>query len=129
MLGKNKDSTPSLIAESVELVGNINRGNDIEIEGHVEGDIFVDMVTIRESGVVRGNVKCNVFNIKGRFDGNASCEKINISDTATINGVLEYKFLSVDYGANINCELKRVVDDKGSKNGGILGNSKNKESL
>lgn len=107
-----KDTNPSLISGSVVIVGDINNGESIEIEGSVEGNIFANIVTIRESGRVKGNVKCSVFNIKGNFDGNAFSEKINMSDTAVVNGVLEYKFLAVDYGANINCELKRIADGR-----------------
>ena len=107
-----KDSNPSLIAGSVAIVGDIKNGDSIEIEGSIDGNIFANIVTIRETGRIKGNIKCSVFNIKGNFDGNAFCEKINISDTAVVNGVLEYKFLAVDYGANINCELKRITDDK-----------------
>lgn len=112
IIGKSKDSTPSLISNSVSIVGDIKKGDDIEIEGSIDGNMFANIVTIRENGRVKGNIKCSIFNIKGKFDGNASCDKINISDTAIMNGILEYKFLSVDYGANINCELKRLVDDK-----------------
>ena len=108
----SKDSNPSLIACSVIIVGDIKNGDNIEIEGSIDGNIFANIVTIRESGKIKGNIKCSVFNIKGNFDGNAFCEKINISDTAVVNGMLEYKFLAVDYGANINCELKRIVDEK-----------------
>jgi cytoskeletal protein CcmA (bactofilin family) len=76
---------------------------------------MADVVSIREDGRMDGNIKCGVFNIKGNFKGIACCEKINISDTAIVNGTLEYKFLAVDYGANINCELKRISDEKGTK--------------
>lgn len=110
-----KDSNPSLISGSVVIVGDINNGDNIEIEGSIEGNIFANVVTIRESGKVKGNVKCSIFNIKGNFDGNAFCEKINMSDTAIVKGVLEYKFLAVDYGANINCELKRIAEGKVSE--------------
>jgi cytoskeletal protein CcmA (bactofilin family) len=105
---------PSIISKSVGIVGNINSGESIEIEGKVEGNIYVDIVTLREKGKIKGNVKCKVFNIKGNFNGNVYSEKINISDTAVVSGVLEYSFLSVDYGANINCELKRIIDQKDS---------------
>lgn len=110
-----KDNNPSLISKSVVIIGDIKNGDDIEIEGSIEGNIFANIVTIRENGKIKGNVKCSVFNIKGNFEGNAFSEKINISDTALINGILEYKFLAVDYGANINCELKRIVDEKSTQ--------------
>ncbi|MDR1498957.1 MAG: polymer-forming cytoskeletal protein [Rickettsiales bacterium] len=109
----NKEA-PSLVAKNMTIIGDMRGGGSIEIEGKIEGNIFADVVTLRETGEVKGTIKCKVFNIKGNFNGNVLSEKINISDTASINGVLEYNFLSVDYGANINCELKMVANQKNS---------------
>lgn len=111
----NSKEIPSVISKSVKIFGNIVDGGNIEIEGNIEGDVAADIITIREGGIIKGNVKCKVLNIKGNFNGNANSEKINISDTATIDGLLEYNFLSADYGASINCELKRSTDQKNNK--------------
>ncbi|MDR2777174.1 MAG: polymer-forming cytoskeletal protein [Rickettsiales bacterium] len=107
-----KDATPSLVSGGTIFLGDIKNCNNIEIEGYIEGSIESDTVTIRENGVIKGDIRSKVFNIKGTFEGKAYGDKINISDTAVVNGALEYKFLAVDYGANINCELKRISDDK-----------------
>lgn len=112
---------PSLISKNVVITGDIKNAANIEIEGKIEGNIFADTITLREGGEITGNVKSKIFNIKGNFNGNSVAEKINISDTAVVNGMLEYSFLSVDYGANINCELKRV-SEKGGKSSGGIGN-------
>lgn len=104
--------TISLISRSVKIEGEIKQGTNIEIEGEIKGNISnVENLTIRECGKVYGDVKCKVLNIKGVFSGKAIAEKINISDVAKVNGILEYKFLSADYGADINCELKRINGD------------------
>lgn len=108
----NGKEIPSLIAKGFIVTGNITDGHCIEIEGTVNGDVGANSITIRENGVVNGNIKCKILNIKGIFKGNATAEKINISDTSTISGILEYNLLSVDYGANINCELKRVQQEQ-----------------
>ncbi|MDR1425554.1 MAG: polymer-forming cytoskeletal protein [Rickettsiales bacterium] len=107
-----RDTTPSLVSGGTVFFGDIKNCNNIEIEGHIEGNVASDVVTIRENGLLKGDVVAKVFNIKGTFEGKVYSEKINISDTAVILGVLEYKFLAVDYGANVNCELKRVASDK-----------------
>ena len=108
----NSKDIPSVISKSVNINGDITNGGIIEIEGNIEGNITADTVTIREGGFIKGNINCKTFNIKGNFNGNARSDKINIEDTAIINGLLEYNFLSTDYGANINCELKRLTDQK-----------------
>jgi cytoskeletal protein CcmA (bactofilin family) len=105
---------PSLVSKNVFIEGDVHNGGALELEGKIKGNIEADVLTIRESGEIIGEAKCKVFNIKGAFNGNVSAEKINISDTAKVLGTLEYKFLSVDYGAHINCQLKRVEDSKSS---------------
>jgi cytoskeletal protein CcmA (bactofilin family) len=106
-----RDATPSLISAETEVVGDIKNANNLEIEGTIKGNLLADTITIRESGRVTGNIQCHVFNIRGNFNGIVNCEKINISDAAIVIGTLEYKFLAVDYGANINCELKRIPEE------------------
>lgn len=118
---------PSVISKGVVITGNINNGGNIEIEGSITGDLVADVVTIREGGNIKGNVKCKIFNIKGTFNGNANVEKINISDSAVVSGLLEYNFLSADYGANINCELKRISQQDQKKAMEILKNTEKKE--
>lgn len=115
VLINNLKDVPSLISKSVSIVGDIKNAANIEIEGKIEGNIFADIITLREGGEIFGNVKSKVFNIKGKFNGNVSSDKINISDEAVVSGLLEYNFLSVDYGASINCELKRINDKNNNK--------------
>lgn len=99
---------PSIISRDLELIGNVRSKGSIEIEGAIKGDIEADTVSIRENGRINGNIKAKVINIKGLFNGVATCEKINISDTARITGEINYMSLSADYGASINCQLKRI---------------------
>lgn len=106
---------PSIISKDLDIIGDLKSKGSIEIEGHIKGDIEADMVSIREDGKVVGNIKTKILNIKGYFNGIITCEKINISDTAKITGEISYVSLSADYGANINCQLKRI-DKNTAKN-------------
>lgn len=103
---------PSIISKNLTITGNLKSNGIIEIEGEILGDIEADNISIREDGKVVGNVKTKVFNIKGIFEGSAISEKINISEKAIVTGELEYCSLAVDYGANINCQLKRNNNGK-----------------
>ncbi|MDR1494638.1 MAG: polymer-forming cytoskeletal protein [Rickettsiales bacterium] len=109
-----KDAVPSLVSGGTIFLGDVKNCSNMEVEGSIEGNVLADTLTIRETGSIKGDVKSKTFNIKGNFEGKAYSEKINISDTAVVNGALEYKFLVVDYGANINCDLKRTTDEKPS---------------
>jgi cytoskeletal protein CcmA (bactofilin family) len=113
-------SVPSLVSKNVFIEGNIFEGGVMEVEGKIKGNVEANTLTIREAGEILGEVKCKIFNVKGLFHGNVTAEKINISDTAKVSGVLQYKFLSVDYGANINCQLKRIDEQKGTSSVAVL---------
>lgn len=105
---------PSIISKNLSIVGDLKSNGTIEIEGEVKGNITTEVVSIRDSGKVNGDIKAKIINIKGIFDGKAYAEKINISENAKITGELEYQSLAVDYGASINCQLKRIeIQSKG----------------
>ncbi len=104
---------PSILSKDLKLEnGNLKSSGSLEIEGIIIGDIEAYSVSIRETGNIRGNIKSKILNIKGTLIGSAFCEKINISETAKIDGDLNYSVLAVDYGAKINCQLKRIENSK-----------------
>ena len=99
---------PSIISNNLIINGDLVSKGNVEIEGEIKGNITADLISIRETGKVNGDIKAKTINIKGCFNGKAIAEKINISEHAKLNGELEYVSLAVDYGANINCQLKRT---------------------
>lgn len=94
------------------MIGNINCQSILEVEGKIEGDINGNIVTIRESGEVVGNIVANILNIKGKFSGNIKSEKVNISEKSEIKASIEYCFLCVEDGAIIEGGLKRIEKSK-----------------
>ena len=107
-----KNSGVSIISKDTSIKGNINSTGALEIEGDIKGDITGNIVTLRETSDVDGNIVAKVLNLKGKFNGILKSEKINISKTANIKGTLEYITLCVEEGAIIEADLKRVNDIK-----------------
>lgn len=100
--------TPSIIANTLKIEGNLFCEGFTEIEGFIEGNISGKVVTIREKGSVNGDVTCDQLNIKGKFDGNIKANKISISGEAIVSGTIEYSFLFIDNGASVEGNFKRV---------------------
>ena len=105
----------SIISKDLSIKGNLKSEGLLEIEGKIDGDIDGNVITLRETAVVNGNIIAKVVNVKGKFDGIIKSERINISGRADIRGTLEYVSLCVEDGASIDGELKRVNDVKNGK--------------
>ncbi|MDR3290410.1 MAG: polymer-forming cytoskeletal protein [Rickettsiales bacterium] len=118
-----KNNSISVFSKNLEITGDIKDENVLEIEGKVKGNIFANHLTLRESSNVDGNIVAEEVILKGTFKGNVKSKKISISGKAKIHGKVEYGILSVEDGAEIFADLKRVTDF----NINVIENKENKE--
>ena len=103
----------TLIAQGMYIEGNIKTNSVMNLEGEIKGDVQADTIVINQTGKIEGNIRCKTLNIAGGFSGTIVAEKISVAETAKLTGDLEYKTLAVDYGAVMDCKLKRI--DNGVK--------------
>ena len=118
MFGKEincQKGNTSIISKGMSIKGNVISDGILEIEGDVDGDITGNIITLRETSSVKGNIVAKILNVKGKFVGIIKSEKINVSEHANINGTLEYMSLCVEDGAIIEADLKRTTEIKGFK--------------
>ena len=99
---------PSIISEGFELQGDIKSTGGLHVEGKVDGRIDVDNLTVGAKGAVRGIVKCTALNIKGAFDGEATCVSLSLSGGAVVNGDISYSSLTMATGTVLTGRLKKV---------------------
>lgn len=107
----NKNSI-SIISKDSYIKGELHSTGSLDVEGNIEGDIFGNIITIREEGEINGNITAKILNLKGKFNGKIKSERINISTKADIKGTLEYVSLCVEDGAKIEGELKKINEVK-----------------
>jgi cytoskeletal protein CcmA (bactofilin family) len=101
-------SMPSIISKDVKIDGEISSLGMIEIEGHIKGGINSNSVAIREDGIVDGNVNVCSIDIRGTFSGYVKAQTINIFSKAKVNATIEYCTLSVEDGASIEGQFKKI---------------------
>lgn len=102
-------TTPTILAQDLKLEGEISSSGTIEIEGRINGTIKGNIVILRESCVVEGTVISDNLNIKGKFEGSIRSKQINISSKAHVIGNIEYEILSVEDGASIDGQFKKIA--------------------
>lgn len=102
--------TPTIIARDLTVEGNLNSSGVIEIEGNVKGTVSSSSIILREDCFVEGAIIAETLDIRGRFEGSIKAKNINISNKARVHGEIEYESLSVEDGASIDGQFKRLKE-------------------
>jgi len=102
-------STPAIIAKDLFVEGDLVSTGLLEIEGKISGTIKGNSVILREGGFVKGTIIAESLSISGKFDGVIKAKNINITSKANIVGAIEYGLLSVEDGACIEGQFKRLI--------------------
>ena len=108
VISSNFKSTPTIIARDLKIEGQINSAGLIEIEGMIKGTLNGNSVILREEGVVEGTIIAESLSLRGTFNGNIKAKNINIASKAHITGEIEYESLSVEDGAFIDGQFKKL---------------------
>lgn len=104
--GGYKAGTTTLIAAGTGLVGDVSFSGNLEIEGHVTGNITAEdetsRVRILKSGSVEGDIEVATIIINGRVKGDLYASKlIELAEKAVVEGNLNYNLIGVEKGAEV----------------------------
>jgi cytoskeletal protein CcmA (bactofilin family) len=95
-----KLAVASLVAEGVRLVGDLATEGDLHLDGAVEGDIRVSLLTIGETGVVTGTILADSIEIRGRVTGTICARQVRLWATAHVDGDISHTELAIEAGAH-----------------------------
>jgi cytoskeletal protein CcmA (bactofilin family) len=93
------------IGQSIRIKGEVVAREPFLISGHVEGTIDADghMLTIAEGATVVATVTADTVVIQGNVKGELSAAtKIEVRETATVEGGISAPTLRVSEGATLN---------------------------
>ncbi len=108
-----ESGAPSVICADMKVVGNLQSGGDIQIEGTVEGDIKSRMLTIGESANIEGSISADSVRICGSVSGQVKAPTVTIAKTAKVAGDITYKTLAVEEGAFLEGHFRHFDTAKG----------------
>ena len=96
------------IGKSVIIKGELSAEEDLTIEGQVEGKIELDHseLTIGPNGRVTADVLARAVIVMGTVSGNITAtEKINLRETASVDGDLVTPSLGIAEGASVRGQI------------------------
>ncbi len=103
-----RPGVPSIISADLKIIGNLNSGGDLQIDGGVEGDITSRALTIGESAVVRGVLTAETVRIHGSVVGEVRANSVILSKTARVEGDIVHQSLTMEAGADLIGRLSRL---------------------
>ena len=103
----------SHVGETMQIEGDLRTSGSIDIAGLINGNIFVQEMTITETGSIRGTVEAGSIEINGHVEGKISADIIIIGKSAVIKGDIFFKqTLKTEEGADIDGYIKRINNGK-----------------
>ncbi|MFP6741614.1 MAG: polymer-forming cytoskeletal protein [Alphaproteobacteria bacterium] len=104
----SSSDAPSIISVDMKVVGNLNSGGDIQIDGAVEGDIKSRTVTVGESANISGSISADSVNVRGRVSGKIIADAVRIAKSANVQGDISYKTLAIEEEAVLDGQVRRM---------------------
>jgi cytoskeletal protein CcmA (bactofilin family) len=106
--GTSQSGVPSIISADLRVTGNLKSDGDIQVDGHIEGDIDSATLTVGEGAHVKGHISCESVRICGTIDGAVKAKSVVMAKTARVIGDIIHDSLAIEAGAFIEGNIKRL---------------------
>jgi len=107
----------SLIADNVEVVGDVIFSGGLRVDGRVEGNVINKgeergLLVISECGCIEGSVKTHDAVVNGTIIGDLTVGHfLELQPNARITGNITYRQLQMDCGASVDGKLVKTEDE------------------
>lgn len=98
----------SVIAASMNVLGNIVSDGILDIDGQVDGNVRGHSVTVRPNGRIRGDLVAQEVFVHGTVDGLIKAENVTLFETAHVRGTIMHESITIEDGAKVDGKLKRT---------------------
>ncbi len=99
------------VGRNISLKGSIDDCAILTVEGTVEAAFSGRLINVAEHGRLAGHCKVDTAEIRGRFDGELTVNKLlRVHDRGQVSGTIRYARLEVVGGGVITGEIERIPD-------------------
>jgi len=95
------DGVPSIISEDLTIVGSLSSNGEVQIDGHVEGDITGHIVTVSTGAKIDGSIKAQTVHVSGEVGGQIEGDSVMIAKPARVRGDVLHNTLAIEAGAYV----------------------------
>jgi cytoskeletal protein CcmA (bactofilin family) len=106
----------SLIAEDVQITGDLSFSSGIRIDGRIKGNLIAvplesgkptrALLVLSDKGRIEGSVRCGDAVINGTVIGDLEVEHfLELQSNSKVSGTIRYRHLQMDVGAAVQGQL------------------------
>ncbi len=106
---------PSIISPDLKIVGDLKGHGAIQIDGMIEGDIDVPLLTVGEQGKIDGTTVAETVRIFGTVNGRVQAKTVRLDKSARVTADMTLESLTLEAGAYFEGKIHRL---KGASSGG-----------
>ena len=101
---------PSILSSDLTVTGHMSTTGDIQVEGTVEGDIKVHLLTVGENATIKGEIVADDVVVTGRVVGRVRGLKVRLTSSARVEGDIVHKTIAIESGAHFEGSVQRNED-------------------
>lgn len=101
---------PSIISTDLKLTGDIDTSGDLQVEGHIIGNLHAHLLTIGENALIEGEIFADDVTVHGKVKGTLRGLKVRLSSSARVEGDIIHKTISIESGAHFEGSVNRKED-------------------
>lgn len=110
---------PSVVSADMNILGNLVCEGEVDIDGHIAGNVKCREAVIRRNGVVKGDVVADEVQIFGEVRGLVKGKTVFLASSARVEGVIMHEAITIEDGAFVDGQFKRtdriLNDNSGNK--------------
>lgn len=115
----------TLVAEDVEITGNLVFTGGMRIDGRVKGDVVgrkaegkgASLLVLSDKGRIEGSVHCEDAVINGTVTGDLDvAHRLELQSDARVCGTIRYRQLQMDVGAAVSGHLIKAEEASATGN-------------
>ncbi len=109
------NGVPSIVSPDLKIVGNLKGHGAVQIDGTIEGDIDVPLLTVGEQGKIDGSTVAETVRIFGTVNGRVQAKTVHLDKSARVTADITHETLTIEAGAYFE---GKVLPLKGASSGG-----------
>jgi cytoskeletal protein CcmA (bactofilin family) len=103
---------PCVIGKAITIRGNLSGGEDLLVEGRIEGSITLkNHLSIEESGTVEADVEVQNLTVKGQMKGDITAmESVSVTASAKVVSNIRAPRVIIEDGARFRGRIEMDVE-------------------
>ncbi len=90
----------AIIATTVTIEGNVRAEDDLQIDGHVNGNVSCARLTVGANGILSGDITAKEVVVRGTVTGTIRATRVMLLESANVVGDIFYDKMSMEEGAH-----------------------------